>query len=261
MDDKKAITGQHRPMIPFLSRKAKTPVVSHLEVPHGDDLFRVALKRSPTARRYTLWVSLAKQEITLTMPLKGSLAQASDFAHRYGGWIAERHKKFVPPILCQPGSIIPLRGEPHRIEHRPHARGTVWTEANAQGEPLIVVAGKGEYAQRRIKDFLKKQAYHDLDRAVQRYTSMLGIPARRIALKDTTSRWGSCSSAGRLNFSWRLILAPSDILDYLAAHEVAHLKELNHSSRYWRVVESLFPDYENAEKWLKRHGSSLHRYQ
>ena len=248
-------------MIPFLSRTAKVPPPSHLEVPHGDHTFRVALKRSPTARRYTLRVSLVKREITLTMPLRGSVVQATEFALRHGGWIAERHKKFVTPIMCEPGSIIPLRGQPHLIEHRPDARGTDWSETNDQGEHLIVVAGKAEYALRRIKDFLKKQAHHDLDRAVERYTAMLGIPARRIALKDTTSRWGSCSSAGRLNFSWRLILAPSDILDYLAAHEVAHLKELNHSSRYWRVVEGLFPDYENAELWLKRHGSSLHRYQ
>jgi len=248
-------------MIPFLSHTPKSPPISHLEVPHGDQVFRVALKRSPKARRYTLRVSLAKREVTLTMPLRGSVAQASDFALRHGGWIAERHKKFVTPILCEPGSIIPLRGVPHRIEHRPYARGTVWAEMSDQAENLIIVAGKIEYAPRRIKDFLKKQAHHDLDRAVERYTKMLGIPARRIALKDTTSRWGSCSISGRLNFSWRLILAPSDILNYLAAHEVAHLKELNHSARYWRVVESLFPEYEKAETWLKRNGSSLHRYQ
>jgi len=248
-------------MIPFLSRTPKTPPPTHLDIPHGEHIFRVALKRSATARRYTLRASVVKREITLTMPLKGSLAQATDFALRHGGWIAERHKKFVTPILCQPGSIIPLRGEPQLVEHRPQARGTVWIEVNDKGEHLIIVAGKAEYTLRRIKDFLKKQAHHDLDRAVQRYTAMLGLAARHIALKDTTSRWGSCSSSGRLNFSWRLILAPPEILEYLAAHEVAHLKELNHSARYWRVVESLFPDYEKAETWLKRNGSSLHRYQ
>ncbi len=248
-------------MIPFLSSRSKVPLPSHIDIAHGESVFRVALKRSALARRYTLRASAAKHEITLTMPLRGSMAQATDFAQRHGGWIAERLKKFDTIIACEPGAIIPLRGDPHRIEHRADARGTVWVETTDTGEMLIVVAGRPEYSVRRIKDFLKKQASHDLDKAVERYTSALGLPARRIALKDTTSRWGSCSSSGRLNFSWRLILAPPFVLDYLAAHEVAHLKELNHSARYWRVVAGLYPDYDKAEAWLKRYGTSLHRYQ
>jgi hypothetical protein len=248
-------------MIPFFSSRSTLPLPAYIEVPYGETVFRVTLRRSPTARRYTLRASSARRDITLTMPLKGSLAQATDFAVRHGGWIAERLKKFDPVIACEPGATIPLRGIPHRIEHRAHARGTVWVEVPEDGEPLIVVAGRSDYALRRIKDFLRKQASIDLDRAVERFTTALGIPARRIALKDTTSRWGSCSSSGRLNFSWRLILAPPFVLDYLAAHEVAHLKELNHSTRYWRVVGELFPDYDKAEAWLKRHGPSLHRYQ
>jgi predicted metal-dependent hydrolase len=265
-DDKPTLTGHDAPMIPFLSPRRKIPApisapASHIDVPHGEDVFRVVLKRSPTARRYTLRASSAKHEITLTMPVRGSLTQATDLAHRHGGWIAERLKKFDVRIICEPGAVIPLRGTPHRIEYRPNARGTVWTETSETGEALIIVAGRAEYTLRRIKDFLKKQAALDLDQAVKRYTTALGIPARRIALKDTTSRWGSCSSSGRLNFSWRLIFAPSEILDYLAAHEVAHLKELNHSSRFWRVVETLYPGYDKAEAWLKRHGPSLHRYQ
>ncbi len=248
-------------MIPFLSSRTKPRQPSHIEVPHGGSIFRVTLKRSPAARRYTLRASSAKHEITLTMPMRGSLAQATEFAHRYGGWIAERQKKFEPKIACVPGAVVPLRDIPHRIEHRETSRGTVWTETDESGDALIVVTGRLEHVQRRIKDFLKKQASQDLDKAVERFTVALGIPARRIALKDTTSRWGSCSSTGRLNFSWRLILAPSEVLEYLAAHEVAHLKELNHSARYWRIVESLFPDYQKAELWLKRHGASLHRFQ
>ena len=248
-------------MIHLFSPRSKAPLPTHIEVAHGDSAFRVILKRSAKARRYTLRASAAKHEITLTMPMRGSMAQASEFAHRHGGWIAERLKKFDTIIACEPGAVIPLRGEPHRIEHRANSRGNVWVETTEDGEALIVVAGRTEYVLRRIKDFLKKQASQDLDKAVERFTSALGIPARRISLKDTTSRWGSCSSSGRLNFSWRLILAPAHVLEYLAAHEVAHLKELNHSVRYWRVVASLYPDYKQAEAWLKRHGTSLHRYQ
>jgi predicted metal-dependent hydrolase len=248
-------------MIPFLSRKAPVPIPTHLDIAHGSDVYRIALKRSLKARRYTLRASSAKREIVLTIPARGSLHEADDFARRHGGWIAERYKRFVPVIACVPGAILPVRGEPHRVEHRVESRGTVWIETGEDGEHLIVVAGKAEFARRRILDFLKKEARRDLDQAVARYTAMLGIPARHISLKDTTSRWGSCSHDGRLNFSWRLIFAPPSILTYLAAHEVAHLKELNHSARYWRVVEALYPDYQDAEVWLKRHGASLHRYQ
>jgi predicted metal-dependent hydrolase len=113
---------------------------------------------------------------------------------------------------------------------------------------------------RRVRDFLEREAKRDLQAAVARHTAALGIPARRITVRDTRSRWGSCSAKGYLNFSWRLILAPPFVLDYLAAHEVAHLKEMNHSPRFWREVHALCPRTEEAERWLKRHGTDLHRY-
>jgi predicted metal-dependent hydrolase len=248
-------------MIPFLSRKAPATVPSLLDIDHEGEVFQVALKRSAKARRYTLRSSPTKREIVLTMPMRGSVSEARAFAHRHGGWIAERHKKFVAPIAFVPGAIIPFLGEPHQIEHRSSARGTVWRERDETGRLLLVVAGKAEFITRRLRDFLKKQAKQALEASVARFTAMLDLPSRPVSIKDTTSRWGSCSHQGRLNFSWRLILAPPAILDYLAAHEVAHLKEMNHSPRYWRVVATLYPNFETAEAWLKRHGASLHRYQ
>ena len=244
----------------FALRTRRDPAPTHIDVAHEGDRYRVALRRSAVAKRFTLRVSAAKREVTLTMPQRGSLAVAADFAARHGGWIAERLKRLDAAIDCVPGAVIPFRGIPHLIEHRPEARGTVWVETGPGGETLLVVAGRPEHARRRVADFLKHSAREDLDRAVARHTTRLGIPARKITLKDTTSRWGSCSSSGRLNFSWRLVLAPPEILDYLAAHEVAHLKELNHSARFWRVVSDLFPTYKAAEAWLKRNGAGLHRY-
>jgi hypothetical protein len=113
---------------------------------------------------------------------------------------------------------------------------------------------------RRVRDFLEAEAKRDLSAAVKRYTARLGVDASRITVRDTKSRWGSCSAKGALNFSWRLILAPPFVLDYLAAHEVGHLKEMNHSSRFWRVVHGLCPRTDEAEDWLKRHGTELHRF-
>ena len=194
------------------------------------------------------------------MPLRADLISARDFVDRHGAWIATRIDRLGGEIAIAPDIEIPFRGVMHRIIHRPHARGTVWFEQDDAKGPCLVVAGSIDHASRRLRDFLKKEARRALDHAVQHYTEALGIPARRIALKDTKSRWGSCSADGRLNFSWRLILAPPEILDYLAAHEVAHLKELNHSPRYWALVASLYPEYRSAESWLKRHGMNLHRY-
>ncbi len=247
-------------MIPFLTRPRRATPPSHIDVTHEGAAYRVVVKRAAKAKRLTLRVSAATRAVTLTMPLRGDFKLVADFAQRHGAWIAERIARLDGEILIAPGVEIPFRGESHRIIHRADRRGTVWIEEAEDGASVIVVAGHGDHAARRVKDFLKKEARRALDQAVERYTTALGIPARRIALKDTRSRWGSCSTDGRLNFSWRLILAPPDVLDYLAAHEVAHLKEHNHSSRFWTVVSTLYPEYRKAEAWLKRHGMTLHRY-
>jgi len=244
----------------IFTRARQKPLPSHLDIIHGEAIFRVAIKRMAKARRFTMRVSAATRVVTLTMPIRSSFDQAVDFASRHGGWIADRLNKFDDHVQIAPNAEIPFRGVLHRIIHRGEKRGTVSAECDEAGSHHLVVAGHIDHTPRRIRDFLKKEAQVALDQAVERYTKILGIPARRIALKDTKSRWGSCSADGRLNFSWRLIFAPPEILDYLAAHEVAHLKELNHSPRFWSIVASLYPDYKKAEAWLKRHGAGLHRY-
>ena len=125
---------------------------------------------------------------------------------------------------------------------------------------MISVPGDDAGIPGRVRRFLMAEAGRDLRAAVDRHSAVIGETARRISLRDTRSRWGSCSSAGALSFSWRLILAPPLVLDYLAAHEVAHLKELNHSGRFWRLLRGMCPDTDEAEAWLKRQGSDLHRY-
>jgi predicted metal-dependent hydrolase len=194
------------------------------------------------------------------MPPRGTIADAKDFAQRHGGWIAARLGRLPKAAPFQAGVSVPLRGVAHRIVHRAGSRGTVWTETRDSGEKILCVAGGVEYVDRRIHDFLKREARRDLQKAADRYAAELGVKVKRLSIRDQSSRWGSCTSAGSLSFSWRLILAPPFVLDYLAAHEVAHLKEMNHSHRFWALTHKLCPRTEEAEAWLKRHGASLHGF-
>jgi predicted metal-dependent hydrolase len=223
-------------------------------------VYLVRLRRHAQARRYTLRVQAATREVVLTMPPRGSLREARAFAEKHGGWIAARLGRLPQAAPFAPGVTIPLRGVPHRIAHRCDARGTVWTETDEPDEHLLCVAGELPHLARRIGDFLKREARRDLEVASRKYAAQLGVAVRRIAVRDQASRWGSCSTTGALSYSWRVILAPPYVLDYLAAHEVAHLVEMNHSRRFWRVVAGICPAMWRAKAWLDAHGAELHRY-
>ena len=156
------------------------------------------------------------------------------------------------------GASIPLRGLPHQIVSVPAGRGVA--RLDRTGAPRILVSGPPEHLSRRVTDLLKREARRDLESSVGRHADTLGVTAGKLRLGDPTSRWGSCSPRGGLAFSWRLVLAPAHVLDYLAAHEVAHCREMNHGKRYWALVARLRPDYEMSEAWLRAHGAGLHRY-
>jgi predicted metal-dependent hydrolase len=230
-----------------------------VDVAHAGETFRVALRRTPKARRFTLRVRAANRDVVLTMPARGSVADARDFAERYAGWIGARLARLPQRVPFAPGEAVPLRGIDHTIVHCRGARGTVWIGTDDTG-PALCVAGGIDHLSRRVADYLKREAKRDLEAAVKGHTAAVGIAARKVTLRDTTSRWGSCSSQGSLNFSWRLILAPAFVLDYLAAHEVAHLVHMDHSARFWKLTRRLAPQTDRAEAWLKTHGATLHRY-
>ncbi len=232
--------------------------VAFFDVSHDGATHRVRIKRVAAARRFTLRVRAASRDAVLTMPVRGSLVRAKVFVDRHAGWIGVRLARLPAGTPFGPGASVPVRGVPHEIEHRPGARGTVWVEP---GEvPKLCVSGEAPFVARRVQDWLVRQARADLTEAVARHAAALGTAPKRLTLRDTTSRWGSCSSAGALNFSWRLVMAPPHVLDYLAAHEVAHLRHMNHSAAFWVVVERLYPDVAGAEAWLKRHGTGLMHY-
>jgi predicted metal-dependent hydrolase len=242
----------------LLLRRKAPPEPTAIDVRYGTRLYVVAIKRLASARRYTLRVRTAKRDVVLSMPERGSLATARAFAAKHAGWIATRLDRLAEDVSLADGTFIPLRDVPHRIEHRPGTRGTVSCEAG--DPPVLAVAGEAAHLPRRLVDWLKKQALKELQVAVARHCATLGVKHGPVSVKDTTSRWGSCSSSGALAFSWRLILAPPFILDYLAAHEVAHLKEMNHSVRFWRLCHQLCPRTAEAKAWLKANGAGLHRY-
>jgi predicted metal-dependent hydrolase len=245
----------HRAM---LYRRPSEPQA--IEVIFDRSIYIVRLRRHRQARRYTLRIAAATREVILTIPPRGTLKEARAFAQKHGGWIAARLGRLPEAVRFGHGIVVPLRGVPHRIEHRHGVRGTVWTESNGAGERLLCVAGEAPHVDRRIGDFLRREARRELEAASFRFAADLGVRVRRVAVRDQASRWGSCSTAGVLSYSWRLILAPGFVLNYLAAHEVAHLAEMNHSARFWRLVERLCPDHARAKVWLDVHGSDLHRY-
>lgn len=236
---------------------------SIITLTHAGETIVVALRRARTARRFTLRVRFAARDAVLTMPSRASVRDARAFAERHAAWIAVRLNRLPETIPFAQGSVIPLRGVEHMLLHYPERRGTVWSEphdpATGAGAALCV-AGRAEHVHRRVQDHLKREARRDLETAVARHTAALGLPPRGIGLRDPISRWGSCSASGSLNFSWRLIMAPPFVLDYLAAHEVAHLVHLDHSPKFWSLARRLSPDTDRAESWLSAHGAYLHKY-
>ncbi len=209
------------------------------------------------ARRIILRISPDRSAIRLTLPSNVSIVEGLHFVESRRDWIARQLKDRLLPQPFRHGLVIPFRGEPHLVVHVPGRRGTVWREG--EGETArICVAGDERFLSRRLTDWLKQQARQALLIACRHYATAMNLRFSRLVIRDQKSRWGSCSSTGTLSFSWRLVLAPPFVLDYLAAHEVAHLTEMNHSARFWERVRMHCSHAEEAEEWLKRHGSDLH---
>jgi predicted metal-dependent hydrolase len=214
---------------------------------------------NPRARRIIVKVNPSTGEVAVIAPSARAINGAIDFARTERAWIAERLARIPPAVPFAAGAVLPYRGVDHVIRWTGASRGTVAIDHDA-AQPTIRVAGGLEFLGRRLEDWYKRQARAQLTRKVEFYAGMLGVKVRRITIRDGASRWGSCSSSGSLSFSWRLVMAPPFVLDYVAAHEVAHLREMNHGPRFWRHVEGMIGDTAAAQAWLREHGSGLHRY-
>jgi predicted metal-dependent hydrolase len=219
----------------------------------GDPAIEIRLRRNARARRMVLRVAQGGPLPTLTLPPGVRLAQARAFLSDHEGWL-RRHLAARPcGAPLEEGAMLPFGDRVLTI------RGAADGRVRREGDTLRVPDPPARHGP-RIGAWLREEARRACVAAVERHATRLGVRHGRISLRDPRSRWGSCTATGDLMFSWRLILAPSAVLDYVVAHEVAHLVELNHSPRFWAVVKLICPDYAGPREWLRRNGAALHAH-
>jgi len=215
----------------------------------------VETRINPRARRISLRIDAARDRVVMVLPHRRHMAEARRFLNSRAGWVAEHLGALPPALPFADGVDLPLLGETVTIRHRPEARRGVWRDGTE-----LNVSGRAEHLPRRVRDWLRARAREAIAERVREHAERLGVSPGAIVLRDTRSRWGSCARTGGLSFSWRLVLAPPWVLDYVTAHEVAHLCEMNHSPAFWRHVETLVPGARApARAWLRENGVGLHR--
>lgn len=241
-------------MIPLLQKR--WPPAAEVRI--GGETVSVTVRVSARARSYRLSLPHGGAPL-LTVPKYGRWGEAKAFLDRHAEWLGERLENSVKPVAFVRGAVVPLRGVNHRIVPTGRVRGTVEVGEH-EGEMALLVPGAPEHRARRLTDWLKGQAEHDLARRCAIHAEKLGVTVKSISMRSQATRWGSCSTTGKLNFNWRLVLAPPFVLDYVAAHEVAHLREMNHSQDFWDVVTQTLPTMERGREWLRVRGRELMVY-
>ena len=216
--------------------------------------FPIEIRRSARASRMKLRID-PRAGVVLVLPLRVPVRNGLAFLEQELGWIASKIGRIPVAVPFRDGETLPLLGVPHRITHAPDRRGRVWQE-----DGNLFVTGRPEHLPRRVRDWVRASARTEIGRRAEVYASVLDIKPKGISLRDQKTRWGSCSSTGRLNFSWRLLLMPEEVMSYIVAHEVAHLRHMNHSPAFWKLVGELHSGVAPAKKWLKTHGADIHKY-
>jgi len=215
----------------------------------------ISFRVNRRARRLILRLDERTGGAVVTLPSGVSPAEGRRFAEERADWLARRLDRHRAPIALEPGVTIPVLDENCVIRLGNAGRGAV-----VKGAGELVVKGAPEYAARRVRDWLKAEARRQIEPRALALADDIGETLKRVTIRDTRTRWGSCSTAGGLNFSWRLVMAPVWVLEYVVAHEVAHLAEHNHGPRFWALVDRLYGDAGQARAWLNVHGPELHRY-
>ena len=210
------------------------------------------------AKRLILKVDPVAGEILVTAPSKRAVPEAIAFAHERAQWIASQLDEKLRARPFAEGMRFPYRGSPHTLIREGGPRAPV--RIDAEYLPAVRIGGDAEHLNRRVVDWMKKEARQALTKRVDRYCAQLEKKRGSLRIRDTRTRWASCSSDGTLSFSWRLIMAPDHILDYVAAHECVHLIHMNHSPAFWRRVASLGIDAREAENWFNANGAALFSY-
>jgi predicted metal-dependent hydrolase len=239
------------PLMPMPPRVRRHPDPETVELPLAAGRVPVRVKRSLRARRILLKVDTDGAELVL--PSRASLASGLAFLGEKSGWLAAQLASVPPRVRFVHGAVVPILGIPHRIRHL----GERGTPAVAIVDGEIRVRGQAEHGPRRVADHLKAVARQELAKRARALALRIDRQVARVTVRDTRSRWGSCAASGNLAFSWRLILAPKPVLNYVVAHEVAHLVHMNHGVRFWKLVDELVPGSAAPREWLRHHRAYL----
>ena len=240
----------------LLYRRPSEP--SAIQVVFDRAIYLVRLRRHRQARRYTLRIDASAREVIAHNASARKRNEAKEFAQKHGGWIAARLKRL--PEAAHSPMERKCRCAAYRIDRSPARRTRDSVDGNSSsGDCLLASPARPRIsiAASMTSSSARQRATCEGEPALRRE---VGVAFKRISVRDQSSRWGSCSNTGVLSFSWRLILAPPFVLEYLAAHEVCHLVELNHSPRFWRLVKRVYPISSAPKTWLDVHGADLHRY-
>jgi predicted metal-dependent hydrolase len=213
------------------------------------------VRRHPRARRTSLRISADGEGVIVVIPARKRFEDGVAIARQHAEWISDRLQALPERVPFADGTVLPIHGGPRLVRHIREERAGVREEGD-----MLIVGGSAEGLPRRIEAWLRREARRLLTERADAQAERLGRSPARISIRDTRSRWGSCSSAGALSFSWRLILAPPEVLDYVVAHEMAHLAQRGHGPEFWRTVAQLTKHVDAGRAWLRRHGRDLFRY-
>ena len=215
------------------------------------------LSVNPRARRLSIRIDARAGEAVLIAPSERKLAEVVAFARTRTSWMHQRLAERPQGTPLEPGAVIDLFGKPTRLTATGGA-GAARLGEDADG-PVVISGGEGEAYARRVENLFKRVARETLQARTDVHLTTLGLRPVRLSIADPKSRWGSCSPHNRsIRYSWRVIMAPPAVIDYLAAHEVAHLVHADHSPAYWAVVQGLIGDHRPHRKWLRDNGPALH---
>ncbi|MBO6282019.1 MAG: M48 family metallopeptidase [Alphaproteobacteria bacterium] len=218
--------------------------------------FDIKIIQSPSSRKLILRIDQKERIPVLTVPKYCSRKRAIEFVNENMDWIINTIGRLPQSRQFCDGEKFLLFGQEVTIKHQADARRGVWLEDN-----ILYVSGTPEFLHRRVRDYIKKQAAEKFYKLSAELANRIGCKLSGVSIKDTKSRWGSCSSLNHINYSWRIALAPEYVINYLMAHEVSHLKHPDHSEDFWLCVATLYPNWKEGRDWLKKHGKILYTYQ
>ena len=217
--------------------------------------FPLVVVKSTRCRRMNLRIDGKKRTAVLTLPPRVSFKKAYDFVKGHETWAEEHLAKLPKTQEFKDGQTFTLFARPLKICHRPET-----LRAAEEKDGILYIGGDAAFLHRRVKDYITREAKKEFLRRSRELAEKIGCQVKSVAIKDTSSRWGSCSTLNNINYNWRIALAPACVIDYLVAHEVSHLKHRDHSREFWRCVKELYSGAALGKSWLKIHGSELYLY-